>query len=135
MNSVATTPENLQGLALLGKTALAFAIVVGSIFLCAWLARRINPTRQKPGQHLRVVASAGLGQREKVVIVQVQDRWLVLGVTPQHISPLSDMPAPEQDEPSPTISLSAPFAERLALALKQRLPARAKGDDTSAGQP
>lgn len=135
MNSVATTPENLQGLALLGKTALAFAIVVGSIFICAWLARRISPSRQKSGQHLRLIASTGLGQREKVVIVQVQDRWLVLGVTPQHVSPLSEMPAPAQAEPAPGLSLPKPFAERLAQALKQQLPGRDKAGDEPAGQP
>lgn len=111
--------DSLLGLALLGKTAFAFALVVGSIFVCAWLARRLGPQRVRAGQHLRVVSSTALGQRERVVIIEVQGQWLVLGVTAQHISSLAQLPAGNDSTPGPAVP--ARFAERLASALKQRL--------------
>ncbi|WP_455921617.1 flagellar biosynthetic protein FliO [Pseudomonas putida] len=115
------SPDNLMGLALLGKTALAFAVVVASILLCGWLAKRMRPGHTRPGAHLRLVSSTSVGQRERVVIVQVQERWLVLGVTPQHISALSEMPAPADVPATASTPLAPAFAERLAAALKQRL--------------
>ncbi|MGY4491248.1 flagellar biosynthetic protein FliO [Pseudomonas sp. TE3610] len=115
------SPDNLMGLALLGKTALAFAAVVASILLCGWLAKRMRPGHSRPGAHLRLVGSTSVGQRERVVIVQVQQRWLVLGVTPQHISALSEMPVPDDAPVAASTPLAPAFAERLAAALKQRL--------------
>ena len=119
--SSSPSPDNLLGLALLGKTALAFAVVVASILLCGWLAKRLRPGHSRPGAHLQLVSSTSVGQRERVVIVQVQERWLVLGVTPQHISALGEMPAPEQAPAVAPTALAPAFAERLAAALKQRL--------------
>ncbi|MDE1168400.1 MAG: flagellar biosynthetic protein FliO [Pseudomonas sp.] len=113
------SPDSLLGLALLGKTAFAFALVVASILFCGWLAKRLGPQRVRPGQHLRLVSSTSLGQRERVVIVQVQDKWLVLGVTAQQVSALSELPAPALPEPAQP--LPPRFADRLATALKQRL--------------
>ncbi|WP_287810173.1 flagellar biosynthetic protein FliO [Pseudomonas sp.] len=128
MTSPPSSPDSLLGLALLGKTGLAFAVVVASILLCGWLAKRLRPGHTRPGAHLRLVGSTQVGQRERVVIVQVQGRWLVLGVTPQHISALSELPAPADEPAAPGTPLAPAFAERLAAALKQRLtPA---GNDT-----
>ena len=35
-----------------------------------------------------------MGQRERVVIVEVEQRWLVLGVAAGQVTRLHDMPAP-----------------------------------------
>lgn len=115
---------NLLGLALLGKTAFAFALVVGGIFCCAWLARRLGPQRARAGQHLRVVSSTALGQRERVVIVEVQGQWLVLGVTAHQVTQLAQLPASTLFTPAPQVPTG--FAERLASAVGRRLAGERK---------
>jgi flagellar protein FliO/FliZ len=121
--ALASSGESLMGLAVLGKTALALGLVVGCIFLCSWLLRRIGPARRWSGQQVQVVSATQIGQKERVVIVEVQGQWLVLGVTAQQVSLLSELPAPPAAEPAPATGAAVGplFAERLASALKTRL--------------
>ncbi|TFY91030.1 flagellar biosynthetic protein FliO [Pseudomonas nabeulensis] len=106
-----------MNLALLGKTSLALVVVLVCVLGCGWLARRVGTRPLSPGKLLRVVSSTGVGQREKVVIVEVRGQWLVLGVTPQQVTALAQMDAPEP-EPEAVVVPGDNFSERLAMALK-----------------
>nr|WP_260408925.1 flagellar biosynthetic protein FliO [Pseudomonas cichorii] len=112
--------ESLMSLALLGKTALALGLVVACVFVCGWVLRRIGSRSLVSGQVVRVVGSTNVGQREKVVIVEVQGKWLVLGVTAQQVSALSEMEAPPAAE-SDAVLMGNSFADRLASALKRNM--------------
>lgn len=69
------------------------------ILLLAWLAKKLGVTPQaRNNQMMKVVSSCPVGQREKVVIVEVDDTWLVLGVTAQQVTPLHTLPAKTIDE-------------------------------------
>ncbi|MBX8520653.1 flagellar biosynthetic protein FliO [Pseudomonas cichorii] len=109
-----------MSLALLGKTALALGLVVACVFVCGWVLRRIGSRSLVSGQVVRVVGSTNVGQREKVVIVEVQGKWLVLGVTAQQVSALSEMEAPPAAE-SDAVLMGNSFADRLASALKRNM--------------
>ncbi|WP_236529787.1 flagellar biosynthetic protein FliO [Pseudomonas syringae] len=112
--------DSVMNLALLGKTALALVVVLGCVLVFGWLARRVGSRPLAPGKLMRVVSSTGLGQREKVVIVEVRGQWLVLGVTAQQVTALAQMDAPEP-EPETVVVPGDNFAERLAVALKHNL--------------
>ncbi|MGV7960891.1 flagellar biosynthetic protein FliO [Photorhabdus tasmaniensis] len=75
----------------------ALAGVLLLIFALTWLIRRMGLVsgKGKTQQHLSIKASCSLGQRERVVIVEVENNWLVLGVTAQQINLLHQMPTPE----------------------------------------
>jgi flagellar protein FliO/FliZ len=75
------------------QAGLGMLLVLGLIFLCAWMARRFGLQRFGGGQALKVVSSAALGQRERVVVVEVGATWLVLGVTTNQINTLHTLPA------------------------------------------
>ena len=119
--SLGTSTESLMSLALLGKTALALGLVLGCVFLCGWVARRVGARPLAPGKVMRVVSSTSLGQREKVVLVEVQGKWLVLGVTAHQVSALSEFEAPAAEPESSDAITGNSFAERLAVALKRNL--------------
>lgn len=107
------------GLLMLGKTAVSLLVVIAIILLCAWLLKRIGPNRRAGTQHLRVVASTPVGQRERVVIVEVEDRWLVLGIGGGQVNKLDTLSAPAEPTPSPASTpLSGSFASRFGQALK-----------------
>ncbi|OLO05577.1 flagellar biosynthetic protein FliO [Salinicola socius] len=108
------------GLLMMGKTAVSLLIVVAIILGCAWLLKRLGPNRRAGTQHLRVVASTPVGQRERVVIVEVDDRWLVLGVGGGQVTKLESMAPPPAPPAAPDSSpLTGSFASRLGQALKQ----------------
>ena len=109
---------DLIGLAAFGKLAFALLVIIGLILLCAWLLRRLGHTGLGGvGQPLRIIAGKAVGPKEKVVIVQVESTWLVLGVTAGGISKLHELPAGETPPSAPRGEDS--FAKRFGAALRQ----------------
>lgn len=121
--TLSSTSDSVVGMAMFGKTAVALLVVLSLIFACSWVLRRLNSTGLRTGKTVQVISSTPLGQRERVVVVQVQDQWLVLGVTAQQITKLHELPA-EVQAPAPTVDASASFSERFAQALRQNLSGR-----------
>ena len=112
----ANDPVSTQGIV---QMALGLALVVTIIFLLAWLVRRMGGMRGYAGGSLRVLGGMSVGAREKVVLMQVGDAQLLLGVAPGRIQTLHvlENPVVVSDDAS-TIPTSA-FAERLKAALKR----------------
>jgi flagellar protein FliO/FliZ len=100
------------------QATLGLALVLVLILAIAWIAKRVAPGALRgAGVPLTIVASQAVGQRERVVVVEVADQWLVLGVAPGRVSALSTLPKGELATPSAT---SAPFAAALSRALGRR---------------
>lgn len=70
-------------------------LVLAAIVLVAWLLRRMNMVQQGPGNLLKVLGGVAVGQRERIVLVEVNDTWLVVGVGPNQIRTLHSLPKPE----------------------------------------
>ena len=75
------------------QAGLGMVLVLGLIFLCAWLARRFGLPRFGGSALVKVVGSAMVGQRERVVVVEVGGTWLVLGVAAGRVNALHSLPA------------------------------------------
>ena len=123
IDNLASGGDSLIGLAVIGKVGLALALIIGVILLASRLIRRIGPRGLGFGQRIKVVSSAAVGQRERVVIVEVEGTWLVLGVGGGQVNKLHDLKAPEPAEPAssrPSASEESGkgFAERFASALR-----------------
>lgn len=63
-------------------------LVITAIVLVAWLLKRMNVTRQGTGSQLKVISGVAIGQRERIVLVEIEDTWLVVGVGPGQIRTL-----------------------------------------------
>lgn len=70
-------------------------LVLAAIVLVAWLLRRMNVAQQGTGSFLKVLGGVAIGQRERVVLVEVNDTWLVVGVGPGQIRTLHTLPKSE----------------------------------------
>lgn len=93
------------------------------ILVLAWLAKRLGFVARPRGERLlNVRASCNLGQRERLVVVEVDNRCLLLGVTAHTITPLHTFEAP----PTPTSpragkqAQAASFQQLLRQAARQR---------------
>jgi len=79
---------------------LALGLVIGLILALAWLLRRLPGTGLRPIDGVRVVAGITLGSKERAVVVDIDGRQLLLGVTPGSITLLHTLehplPAPSQ---------------------------------------
>jgi flagellar protein FliO/FliZ len=80
------------------QAGLGLAVVIGLIFLFAWGVRRFGLQPSGNGRLLKVVSSIMVGQRERVVVVEIGGSWLVLGVAAGQVRTLHTMPAEKQPE-------------------------------------
>jgi flagellar protein FliO/FliZ len=118
-----TGAADVSALAAMGKIAFALLVIVGVIFLCAWLIRRWGPGGGAFSQRIKLIAAKAVGTKERVVIVEVEGTWLVLGVSAGGISKLHELPA-DKAAPAPAGPVGPmgdTFAKRFAAALKQNL--------------
>jgi flagellar protein FliO/FliZ len=98
----------LQGL-------IGLAIVIGVIFVAAWLLKRIGP-RARSGGIVRVVGGASVGPREKVVVVRFGHQTLLLGVAQGHVSLLHTADTIDAEPDDATASPAPRFIDRLRAA-------------------
>lgn len=96
-------------------------LVLAAIMLVAWLLKRMNVVRQGSGNLIRVLGGASLGQRERILLVEVGDTWLVVGVGPGQIRTLHTLDRPEGAAPDehPKTPGKSRFAAILGDALGQ----------------
>ena len=96
------------------------ALVLGLIVCLAWLFKRSGLA---PAMHAssaaKVVGGVSVGNRERVVVVEVGDQWIVVGVAPGRVTALSTMP---KQESAPVNT--APLAKNFASWMKQTIEKR-----------
>ena len=97
----------------LAQLVLVLLLVLGLIFFLAWLLRRVQqagPTGK--GQVIDIVGSRALGPRDWLVLVQVGNEQILLGLSPGTITALHVLKEPVQ-VPSATEKATPEFAQRL----------------------
>ena len=77
------------------QVILSLLLVLAAVVLVAWILKRINLPQQGAGNLLKVVSGVAVGQRERIVLVEVNDTWLVVGVAPGQVRTLHSMPKAE----------------------------------------
>ncbi|MCR4510439.1 flagellar biosynthetic protein FliO [Pseudomonas sp. GLN_6] len=90
---------------------LGLLLVIGLIFLLAWLMRRVQQIVPRGGQVIKILATQPLGPRDRLVLVQVGSEQVLLGLTPGNITSLHVLKEPvhlPDAEPA-----SSEFAQRL----------------------
>jgi flagellar protein FliO/FliZ len=95
------------------------AAVIGLVLALAWLARRLGVQGEIASPLLRRIAVLPVGTRERVLIIEAGDQWLVLGVTAHNIQTLHTLPKGEVPAAS-GLRLSGGFAALLKKAGAER---------------
>ena len=93
-------------------------LVVGAV----WAMKRLSVGMPGSRSPLKLIGGTLLGGKERVVVVELEGKWLVLGVTPQSVNLLTELPRPDVDESLPSQDVPAKFQQWLQLALKRKLP-------------
>jgi flagellar protein FliO/FliZ len=106
----------------LAAWSMGLLMVLSIFFLCVWGVRKLSGLTVGGAEKMRVVGGLSLGLREKVILLQVGRKQLVLGVTPGRIETLhvlegDDCLIKEEAVSSPGES---GFAQKLLQAIKTR---------------
>ncbi|MBC3345723.1 flagellar biosynthetic protein FliO [Pseudomonas sp. SWRI196] len=111
--TVAAAPAAGSGIAgQLAQLVLGLLLVLGLIFFLAWLLRRVQQAGPAgKGQVIDIVGSRALGPRDRLVLVQVGNEQILLGLSPGTITALHVLKEPVQ---VPATEQATPeFAQRL----------------------
>jgi flagellar protein FliO/FliZ len=106
------------------QTTLALVFVLALLAGLAWFLKRYGPRAGGANANLRVVASLSLGGRERIMVVEVGDQWIVVGASPGRVNALATMPRQEGVEPVAVLSAHLPPASGFADWLKQTIDKR-----------
>ena len=102
--------------------SVGLLIVLSVFFLCVWGVRKLGGLTVSGAEKMRVVGGLSLGLREKVILLQVGRKQLILGVTPGRIETLHVLEGDDCLIKEETVSNTAEkgFAQKLLQAIKAR---------------
>jgi flagellar protein FliO/FliZ len=104
------TPANLPGLS---QLVISLALVVGLVILLAFLYKKMQ--LKLPGsKHFKIISTLSLGPREKLLVIEIQGKQRVIGVTAHSVNFLFDL-----ENPLPEEKLALDFHTQLQSFLKK----------------
>ena len=109
----------VSGAGSLLQVFIGLVAVLLLIFATAWAAKRLGVTRGGSSSLIHVVSSTSVGARERVVMLEIGENWLVVGVAPGSVNTLMTLPKGEALPVSPT-AINTSFS----ASLKQLIEAR-----------
>jgi flagellar protein FliO/FliZ len=71
---------------------IIFSLILAAVALVAWIMKRINLPQHGAASLLKVISGVAVGPRERVVLMEVNDTWLIVGVAPGQVRTLHTMP-------------------------------------------
>ncbi len=74
------------------QATIALMLILGLLFGATWAARKVSGGRLFGQGNMRVISGIAIGPKERIVLVEVEDTWLVIGVVPGQIRTLHTLP-------------------------------------------
>lgn len=95
----------------------SLVLVVAAIVLCGWLYSRSQGLRTRGGGLINIIATQPLGPKERILLIEVADKQLVVGMTSTQVSTLHVFDEPVlRAEPDADPRLN--FGDRLKSILR-----------------
>ncbi|MBS1189617.1 MAG: Flagellar biosynthesis protein, FliO [Rhodocyclaceae bacterium] len=102
------------------QALLALGVIVALLAGTAWLARKVTGGKGFGQGGVKVVGGVALGPRERIVLVEAGNTWLVIGIVPGQIRTLHTMPKGEALPADLAAAVDKPFAQWLKQMMEKR---------------
>ena len=106
------------------QTVFGLAVVLAALALFAWVMKRYGPRQAAGAAGLRIVSALNLGGRERIIVVEVGDQWIVVGASPGRVNALATMPKQLAEAGPATLHPHEPAASSFGEWLKQTIEKR-----------
>jgi len=112
------------------QTIFALCLVLALLAALAWFMKRFGPKAQAGAAHVKLVGALNLGGRERIMVVEVGDQWIVVGASPGRVNALATMPrqvgsaADAEAAANATLHPHQPSASSFGEWLKQTIDKR-----------
>lgn len=95
------------------QIASSLTLVILLVLGLGWLFKKLT-LRLPGGRHIKVVTAMPLGQRERLLVIEIQGKQRVIGVTPHSVNFLFEL-----ENPLPEEKLASDFHTQLQSFLKK----------------
>lgn len=93
-------------------------VIVALIFLLAWLLKKFNLNQQSHSGLIRIIAGLSIGTRDRIVLLQVGEEQILVGLTPGRIEKLHTLAQPLE---APGVqAVSGSFASKINRLMGDR---------------
>ncbi len=120
--TVSTTPTSTAGN--LMQVTLGLLVVLALMAAAAWVLRRFNTAKGNNLAQIKIIGGVGVGNRERVVVVEIADQWIVVGVAPGRVNALATMPKQESKQETTLVTADAPPSKNFSSWLTQTIEKR-----------
>jgi flagellar protein FliO/FliZ len=96
------------------KMVMGLAVVLAVMAVISWAVKRMLPSASGQNSAVKVVGGVSVGSRERVVVLEVADRWLVVGVAQGQVSSIANLEV---------------GSDQLSEAVTQKTSAHTTGDE------
>ncbi|MGW8393925.1 flagellar biosynthetic protein FliO [Pseudoduganella sp. HUAS MS19] len=120
-NVLATQAPSAAGS--LVQTVLSLGFVIALLVGLAWLLKRFGPRHITGASKVKLVGALSVGARERILVVEVGEQWIVVGASPGRMNALATMPRQEADEAELAAAQAVPganFAEWFKQTIEKR---------------
>jgi flagellar biosynthetic protein FliO len=76
-------------------TVFSLILVLGLLVGLAWLLKRFGPKTITGGANVKLVGALSVGARERILVVEVGEQWIVVGASPGRMNALATLPRQE----------------------------------------
>jgi len=73
------------------KVVFGLLVVLATIAALAWAMKKLSNTKMGAQSLVRIVGGVSVGSRERVVVVEVAGRWIVVGVAPGRVNGIANL--------------------------------------------
>ena len=102
------------------QAALALALIVSLLAGTAWLARKVSGGKGFGQSGMKIIGGVVLGPRERIVLVEVGNEWLVVGIVPGQIRTLHRLEKGTLPADTQATSAEKPFSHWLQAIAERR---------------
>ncbi|MGI4718452.1 MAG: flagellar biosynthetic protein FliO [Janthinobacterium lividum] len=115
-------PSSAPNTGSLLQTVLALVLVLAILLGLAWFMKRFGPRGMGGGANVKLVGALNIGGRERIMVVEVGDQWIVVGASPGRVNALATMPRQEgaQAELAGHAAPAASFGDWLKKTVDKR---------------
>lgn len=115
----ADTVPQTSGFGAFLQAAMGLLLVLGLMYVFFWLLRRYGPAQNTAQGVVKVVGGVMLGPRERLVVVEVEDTWVLVGVAAGNVRALHTLAKPE-GYAAPIASPGGGFPDKLSDLLRRK---------------
>jgi flagellar protein FliO/FliZ len=105
------------------QTTFSLLVVLAVLVGLAWLLKRYGPKSVTGSANVKLVGALSVGTRERILVVEVGEQWIVVGASPGRMNALATMPRQETDADAPLAAQALPsanFAEWFKQTIEKR---------------